>query len=185
MRLIAADTAYVLVDVQERLHPHIHEAEELARSLGILLQGLSVLGIPGIVTQQYTRGLGPSIPALRALLDQARPPVGEVVEKLAFGCCDEPEFMRRLEALGRKTVVLAGIETHVCVLQTAVGLVERGYRPVVVADCVSSRKVRDREVALRRMEAEGALLTTHESLLFELTQVAGTETFKAISRLVK
>jgi nicotinamidase-related amidase len=179
------DSVFVLVDVQERLYPHMHQAEELGRSLSILLRGFALLGVPGIVTQQYTKGLGSTIGPLRAVLDQAGHDPKEVVEKLAFGCCDEPSFVERLDAVGKHVVVLAGIEAHVCVLQTAIGLAERGFRPVVVADCVSSRRQSDRDIALRRMEGEGVLLTSYESLLFELTRVAGTDTFRAVSRLVK
>lgn len=185
MRLVIADSVAVLVDVQERLYPHIHEAPELGRSLAVLLQGLAVLGVPVVVTQQYTKGLGPTIPELQAVLDSSGLGRDGPVEKIAFGCCDEPQFVSRLEALGRRQVIVAGVEAHVCVLQTVLGLLERDYHPVVVADCVSSRRPGDREIALRRMESEGALLTTRESVLFELTRAAGTETFKAISRLVK
>jgi hypothetical protein len=185
MRLQVSSSVAVLVDVQERLFPHMHLAQELGRSLSILLQGFTVLGVPLVVTQQYTKGLGPTIPELRALLEAGGAGREGPVEKISFGCCEEPAFVARLEALGRRQVILAGIESHVCVLQTALGLLERGFHPVVVADCVSSRAPGDREIALRRMEAEGVLLTTRESVLFELTGAAGTETFKAISRLVK
>lgn len=182
MRITTAGCVLALVDVQERLVPVIHDNTGLVERLCLLLRGLKVLEVPIIPTQQYTRGLGPTIaPILEALAPD--PPA--VVEKVAFGCCDEPAFVTRLEALGRKTVLVAGIEAHVCVLQTVIGLAERGYTPVVVADAVSSRRTGDRDTALRRMEREGALLTTTESLLFELTRTAGTDTFRAISKLVK
>ena len=148
----------------------------------MLLEGCRALGLPIIVTQQYTRGLGPTIPELlEALPQDAREPV----EKITFSCCEEPRFMERLEASGRQTVLLCGIEAHVCVAQTAVDLREAGYRPVVVADCVSSRRPLDRDTALERMRQEGVLVTTAESLLFELTRRAGTDLFRTISRLVK
>jgi nicotinamidase-related amidase len=182
MRIEAAESAFVLVDVQERLCPHMANAELLRRRLEVLLKGLTLLNVPIIVTQQYTKGLGPTIPSLQECL----PPDSRIpVEKLAFGCCDEAAFRERLGALGRHQVILAGIEAHVCVLQTVLGLRERSYGPVVVADAVSSRGELDRELALRRMEHEGAIITTTESLLFELTRAAGTDTFRAISRLVK
>jgi len=182
--LDTAASIVVLVDVQERLFPHMHEAEELGRRLSILLQGAAILGVPVLVTQQYTKGLGSTIePLLRILAAQGVEPAP--IEKIAFGCCDEPAFVSRVEEAGRKLVVLAGIEAHVCVLQTVTGLLELGYEPMVVADCVSSRRAGDRDIALRRMEAEGAMLTSSESALFELTRVAGTDTFRAISKLVK
>jgi nicotinamidase-related amidase len=184
MRLDTASSIVVLVDVQERLFPHMPEAEELGRRLSILLQGAAILGLPVLVTQQYTKGLGSTIePLLRVL--GARGGAPAPLEKIAFGCCDEPAFVSRIEEAGRKRVILAGIEAHVCVLQTVTGLLELGYDPVVVVDCVSSRRAGDRDVALRRMEKEGATLTTSESALFELTRLAGTDTFRAISRLVK
>ena len=182
MRLDAAECVLAVVDVQERLYPHMHEAEALLQRLDVLVRGLEIVGVPVIVTQQYTKGLGPTIAPLRACLG---PAADDPVEKLAFGCCDEPTFRQRLQAAGRRMVVVAGIEAHVCVLQTVLGLREGGWTPVLVADAVSSRRATDRDVAIRRMELEGALVTTTESLLFELLRVAGTETFRAVSRLVK
>ncbi len=180
MRIAASEAILVLVDVQERLFPHMAEREMLERTLPILLAGLRVLEVPLLVTQQYTRGLGPTIP----LLQEAVGPQ-EIIEKIAFSCCDEERFAARLAAAGRRQVILAGIEAHVCVLQTAVDLAALGYRPVVAADCVSSRRTQDKEVALERMRSEGATVTTSESLLFELCRYAGSDTFRAISRLVK
>jgi nicotinamidase-related amidase len=107
------------------------------------------------------------------------------IEKTAFSCWDEPRFPPALEALGRPCVLLAGIETHVCILQTAVDLKQAGFLPVVVEDCTSSRRERDRRIAVQRLQTEGILVSTCESILFELTREAGTELFKGISRLVK
>jgi nicotinamidase-related amidase len=182
MRITVPGCVCVLVDMQERLYPHIHEAEALASSVRVLLEGLVILGVPIIATQQYTKGLGPTIGPIREVLP---PESQQPVEKLAFGCCDEPAFLTRLRSMGRWQVVLAGIETHVCILQTALGLVERGYECLVVADGTGSREPFDRNVALGRLQAEGARLTTVESVLFELTRYAATGTFRAVSRLVK
>jgi nicotinamidase-related amidase len=110
---------------------------------------------------------------------------GEIIEKMAFSCCDESAFMRAIDAEGRRFIILAGIESHVCMLQTTMDLVAKGYQPVIPADTTSSRFAEEKEVALRRIEKEGAIVTTSESLLFELTRVTGTPRFKEISRLVK
>ncbi len=180
MRVLKDKTAGLIIDMQERLYPHMHEHEALARNTGILVEGLRLLGVPVLVTQQYTRGLGPTIPGLS---DQV---LGyPMIEKTAFSCCDEPEFIRALSETHRHFVVMAGIESHVCVLQTSIDLLERGYQPVLVEDCVSSRRAGDKSTAVRRMRKEGAIVTTYESILFELCRFSGTDEFKSISKLVK
>jgi nicotinamidase-related amidase len=108
-----------------------------------------------------------------------------VIEKTAFSCCDEPAFTSALAALHKQFVLIAGIESHVCVLQTVIDLLERGYQPVLVEDCVSSRKEGDKDISVHRMLKEGALVTTYESILFELCRFSGTDAFRAISKLVK
>ena len=180
MRINKEEALFLLIDIQERLYPVMHNREELLQKSRILLQGMDVLGVPGIVTEQYPRGLGSTLEELKELL-----PAGDTIEKLSFSCCGEPSFFLELERSGRKRILVFGIEAHVCVLQTVTDLTEAGFTPVVVSDCISSRKEEDKLIALDRMKAEGALLTTVESILFELAGVAGTEEFKAISRLVK
>jgi isochorismate hydrolase len=170
----------LIIDIQERLFPFIDDHERLARNTAILIEGLKILNVPLLVTEQYTKGLGPMIEPLQKVLHHITP-----IEKIAFSCCDEPAFMEALNAHYRKFVIMAGIETHVCVLQTAVDLLTLGFTPVVVEDCVSSRKAGDRQAALARMRMEGAILTTVESILFELTRVSRSDEFKAISTLVK
>ncbi len=179
MRLLKDRSAAVIVDVQEKLFPHIHEHDSMRDAQLILIEGLQHLGIPIRMTEQYKKGLGETLPSLREKLGM------EGFEKIAFSCCDDETFAGELEELDRQIIILAGIETHVCVLQTAIDLLEKGYQPVVVADCVSSRKPGDKQVALRRMRQEGVVITTYESLLFELCRYAGNDTFKAISKLVK
>lgn len=180
MRLPAEQTAAVLIDVQERLLPHMKNHQQLLARLVRLVRGLRLLEIPLLVTEQYPRGLGVTVPELRAVL-----PGEEILEKISFSCCEAPEFMTRLGALGRKYLVLAGIEAHVCVLQTVLDLSAAGFTPVVAVDCVSSRQAEDRRIALERIRAEGGILTTSESLLFELCRRADSPVFREISRLVK
>lgn len=181
MRVIRDNTVAAIVDVQERLHPHMFEADRQLARTRTLIAGLQALEVPLVVTEQYPKGLGPTVPAVSEALGDSFSPI----VKSAFSCCDEPGFSDRLAAIGRPTVLLAGIETHVCVLQTTLDLLEQDYQPVVVLDATSSRSPRDAEVAARRIEREGGRITTVESVLFELTRVSGSATFKEISRLVK
>lgn len=180
MRLLRDQTICVVVDIQEKLFPHMHEGEKLERNVIKLIHGLNFLGIPILLTQQYTKGLGPTVPALTALAG-----IRDPIEKQSFSCCDEPVFMAKLNASGKTNVILCGIETHVCILQTAIDMVSQGFKAVVVEDCVSSRHLQDKETALKRLQGEGIILTGVESLLFELLRTSGTEEFKAISKLIR
>ncbi len=180
MRIELNQSAGLVIDIQEKLFPHMAQNEELLRRTSILLEGLRVLNIPLIVTEQYPKGLGPTIQPLTGLLKDE-----QVHEKISFSCCGDPAVMDQIQALDRDILIICGIEAHVCVLQTVVDLLEQGYRPVVVEDCISSRNPADLRVAVERMRSEGAIISTSESILFELARVAGTEQFKAISRLVK
>jgi nicotinamidase-related amidase len=185
MRVIRDNTAAIIIDVQEKLLPHMDQHEQTLQKLVTLVRGLGILAVPAILTEQYPQGLGPTVPPLREAFGEQPHQPSEPLIKAAFSCCDDAPFMERLAGLDRPVVIVAGIEAHVCVLQTTVDLLDRDYTPVVVMDAVSSRSARDREIAARRLEREGARLTTVESVLFELTRVSGTEEFKAISRLIK
>ena len=181
MRIKKENAAAIVIDIQEKLFPFIHEHELLERNTAKLIEGLKALGIEIIVTEQYSKGLGPTIPGIEKVLVDAYKPI----EKMTFSCCGTEEFIRAMESAGKKNIIVCGIESHVCVLQTVVDLIERGFKPVVVEDCVSSRNVNDKKIAIERMRAEGAIITTYESILFELCEVSGTEQFKAISKIVK
>jgi nicotinamidase-related amidase len=180
MRVLRNSTAAVIIDIQERLVVHMHESDDLVINTVKLIEGLKVLQIPIILNQQYTKGLGETVKPVQLALENP-----EHIEKLTFSCCDEPEFITRLTNTDKKFVIVAGIETHVCVLQTVVDLIAAGFVPVVVEDCVSSRKINDKKIALKRMQNEGAIITTVESILFELLRNVKDDAFKAISKLVK
>jgi nicotinamidase-related amidase len=182
MRFAVGGCVAVIVDVQERLLPHIDNHQGLEQNLVTLIRGLRALQVPLLATQQYPKGLGPTLPSIVSALDEE---AGQLVDKITFSCCDEPDFMERFVASGRHLALLAGIEAHVCVQQTVLDLLAAGYECCVVADCVGSRRPQDRDVALQRVAREGARVATLESLLFELCRTAGTDTFKSISRLVK
>ena len=183
MRISSENTQAIIVDVQERLFPHIHEHEALSARLQILIRGLYELRLPIVLTEQYRKGLGATIEPITEVLEAAG--AFQAFEKMAFSCCDDPAIGEHLSTSGASFVVLAGIEAHICLLQTAIDLLAGGHTPVVVADATGSRRPYDREVALERMRASGAIVTTVESLLFELCRFAGTDTFRAISKLVK
>lgn len=180
MRIIKEQSSGLIIDVQEKLYPHIYKHDIISRNTAILIRGLKILDIPVILTQQYTAGLGETIPAIKEAMSEYTP-----IEKNSFSCCDEPAFMESLNRLGKKNVIIAGIEAHVCVLQTTLDLIENNFIPVVIENCISSRKNRDKKTAVERMRQEGAVISTYESILFELTRFAGTSQFKEISRLVK
>jgi len=180
MRFTPEKTIAICVDYQEKLMPSIHEGEEVLKRAEILVKGLKTLGVPIIVTQQYTRGLGPTVEPVHSALGDYTP-----FEKLTFGSYDDPTVKEAIDNSGRTQVLVFGTETHICVLQTALGLLESGYQVMVVDDCCSSRRASDKESGLRRAMIGGALLSCSESVLFELTHAAGSETFKAISKLVK
>ncbi len=180
MRIKAEDCVFVQVDIQERLFPHIDNNEELEKNLIILIQGLKLHEIPIIVNEQYKKGIGETIASLRELTDDY-----PHFEKTTFSCCGNEDGLAAIKATGKKTVILAGIETHVCVLQTALDLLEEGLQPVLVTDCVNSRKQKDKDMAIQRLIQAGVIPTTYESLLFELTVNAKNPVFKEISKLVK
>ena len=180
MRILKEETLAVIVDVQERLFPHIADNENLAKNLKTLIQGLQVLEIPLKVTEQYRKGLGETIADIRPLLEGVWSG-----EKTPFSCCDDEAFMNEIKKEGRKFIVLAGIESHICVLQTAIDLKALGYIPVVIEDCVGSRNQENKRIAVKRMLQEGIIVTSTESILFELCRYSGNDTFKAISKLVK
>jgi nicotinamidase-related amidase len=180
MRILLEDTAAVCVDMQEKFTGIIHKFDKIIKNSKILIDGLNILEVPIIVTEQYPKGLGNTIPEIKEHLEEYNP-----IEKLAFSCCGSDEFCETLKKTDKKNVIVFGIETHVCVLQTVLDLIEMNYQPVLIEDCVSSRKKSDRKTALNRMRQEGTIISSYESILFELSRVAGTEKFKQISKLVK
>jgi len=170
----------VVIDVQERLLPAIHNAARVRHRVSIAARAARVLGLPVIATEQYPKGLGRTAPALVEALGEQEP-----IEKISFSCCGVDAFDRALAAGGSTTVLIAGIETHVCVLQTCLDLLDRGLAPVLLADCAGSRHEHDHRLAIERLRHAGVVVSTLESALFELVGRAGTDEFKQISGLVK
>lgn len=180
MRILQKETAAVVIDIQEKLLPHIYDGENILSNCLKLIEGLQILSVPVIITQQYSKGLGSTVPSIIHKIPEFR-----YIEKISFSCYEEPSFKEQVSSLGRPCIILCGIESHVCVLQTCLDLLDAGFIPVVVEDCVSSRKPADKRIAIERMRQEGVRISTLESLLFELTRRAGNETFKSISGIVK
>ena len=163
--------------------PVIHERLEVERNIERLIRGAHVLGVPTIVTEQYVKGLGATVEPLRVALEETsgyRP-----VEKDCFSAHGCAPFTAQLAALNRRQVLIAGVETHVCVYQTVGDLLGAGWNVWIAADAVSSRTARNRDIALQRLVAEGAKLSSTEMALFEMLVTAGTEEFRAVSKLVK
>lgn len=181
MRILAEDTLALVVDFQERLMPVIKDNNELLHNTEILIKGLKALKIPMIVTQQYTKGIGMTVPEIREA-------VGEdfsYYDKLTFSCADDETIMESIKKTGKKNIIICGIEAHICVMQTLVDLIGMGYQVIFVENCIGSRKESDYQAAIRRAVSEGAVMTTYEGILFELTRVSKTDVFKEISKLIK
>lgn len=177
-RFTTAHAALLVVDVQGKLMERIDRRDEVLANIVRAIRGAKLLQIPVFATEQYPKGLGPSLPEIAELVPH-RP------EKTCFHCCAVPEIFERIHALGIRQATLVGIEAHVCVAQTALELLSMGVRVQVLADAVSSRRPFDRDVSLRRLEHAGAVVSTVEAALFEWTESADHPRFKAISALVK
>ena len=179
-RLKREEAILVMIDFQERLMPAMKDYEELEESVCKLVHGIHTLDVPIIVTQQYTKGLGSTVPDIAEALGEFSP-----IEKTDFSAAGELDFLEAINEAGKTTVILCGIETHVCVAQTALILLELGYDVFLVEDAVSSRDKNDKKVAIRRMVQAGARPVTVEAVLFELLGTAKAAEFKEISRIVK
>jgi nicotinamidase-related amidase len=180
LRLTRANAGLVVVDVQERLLPAIFEQQRVIQNTLRLIQGAGVLQVPIFATEQYRRGLGPTVPEVAAAIPGFAP-----MEKLAFSACGAAGFIPALKTRNVSEAILCGIEAHVCVSQTCLDLLEEGFRVFVVADAVSSRTPENYRFGLDRMRAAGAVIVSTEMVLFELLEQAGTEAFKQILSLVK
>ena len=178
MRIEKEKAQLLMIDFQDKLFPHMENQGVLVKKVITLLEGMKTLTIPIIATRQYPKGLGDTIEELGSYFSQ-------YYDKMTFSCCGSEELLGELQKSGRKNVIITGIEAHICVLQTVIDLKTLGFTPIVVTDAIGSRDRRDYEIALKRMEYEGAVLTTVESILFEICRTAGTEEFKMISRLIK
>lgn len=179
--LNAEHAALLMIDIQEKLVPAMNQdlCAPLLQNTALLQQGFAAVACPIMATEQYPQGLGHTVPELNEHIADG------CVAKVTFSCCGEPEFVAALEKSGARQVVVTGMETHVCVLQTVYDLLDRGFVVHLVRDAVASRFVSDYENALALAEQAGAVITTTETALFQLVKVAKGDAFKTISKLVR
>lgn len=172
----------VVIDVQEKLCVAMDEVvlKQLTKNIGIMLESAAEMNIPVLVTEQYVKGLGPTLPELKEKAAAA-----PCYEKMTFSCCGSAEFVDALKATGRTQVIITGMETHVCVLQTVIELREAGFGVHIVKDAVMSRSKQNWQTAIQAMTLAGAIPTCTESAMFQLLKIAGTDEFKKLSKLVK
>jgi nicotinamidase-related amidase len=180
-RLDPASTVLLVVDVQEKLASAMPEdtLATLVKNTGILLDAAKILGVSVLASEQYPKGLGPTLPAIASKLHTAPK------AKMTFDACSDLSIARALSDLAPHAVVVVGMESHVCVFQTARELVKRGFTTHVVADAVASRKEENRRLGLALAERAGAIITPTETVVFDLLGQAGTEAFKQVSKLVR
>ena len=181
MKLIERDRLVaLLIDVQEKLVPAMAQGEVLLNNCEKLLSGLERLNIPLLISEQYPKGLGSTHVNLAKFKSRAT-----VIEKTCFSCMENPDFVQALKNSGKKQVLIFGIETHVCLLQTVFQLLENGYEVFVACEAVSSRSEKNRDLALSRMTQSGAQMVTTESVFFEILRNTSATEFKDISKLVR
>jgi nicotinamidase-related amidase len=174
------DTALIVIDVQGKLARMMHDKDVLFQNLERLIKGAQILGIPILWTEQNPKGLGSTIPEIASLLPKATP-----LPKITFSCCGDDHFIHELEATGCTQFLISGIEAHICVYQTVRDLLSRNFEAEVVVDAVSSRTPANKEIGLEKMRDAGAHMTSTETALYELLEVAQGDRFKEILKIVK
>jgi len=181
-RMEREEAILIIVDVQELLMKQMDQevGKNVIRNICTLIAFAKKMSIPILITEQYPKGLGKTVSKIKKELGSVLP-----IEKVSFSCCGVETFNGQLNQWARKQVILTGIETHVCVLQTANDLLQKGYETHIVADGICSRRKMDWEIGLRWMEKRGAMISTTEIIAFELLKEAGTEEFRELSKLLK
>lgn len=182
MRLAREDSLLLVIDIQRKLAPAIQDHERITARTELLVTAADLFGVAKLVTEHCPQQIGPLVEPLRSRFRE-----DEIFQKTAFSATDHPEFLEKLRATGRRQVVMTGMETHVCVLQAALGLRREGLDVWIVDDAVGSRPAarRDRELALARMTHAGCVVATTETVLFEWTRFATDERFRAVLAMVK
>jgi len=173
-------TALLIVDIQQRINAVMQAGDMVVANTIKLIKACRILNIPIFITEQYPKGLGPTEPVILEALADVQP-----MQKMSFSCCSAEKLLPQLNSLQIKQVIVTGIESHVCVLQTAFDLIANDYQVHIPKEAVSSRKEIDYQTALARMSKAGIIITTVESVLFELLETAGTPEFKEITKLIK
>lgn len=178
--LCTQNSALLVIDIQGRLAHMVHEKEKLFKNIQIMIQGCKVLGVPVIFTEQIPEKLGETVPEIKSLLTGIEP-----VKKTSFSCCGCSELVNKLKELGCNQLLLTGIESHICIYQSAIDLLDLGYEVHVVSDAVSSRTLENKQLALQKIRDHGGEITGTETALYELLKVAEGDKFKQILKLIK
>tara|TARA_Y100001968_G_scaffold324209_1_gene363104 strand:+ start:407 stop:979 length:573 start_codon:yes stop_codon:yes gene_type:complete len=173
------NTILLIIDVQEKLIPVINNKERLIFNIQKLIKASNILGLDIIYSEQNPERLGTTLTSIKEKENN------NVFSKMAFSCCNCKNLMNFIKSEGKKNVLICGVETHVCVQQTCIDLIREGYIPHIVIDAISSRKLVDHEISIRKLELSGTILTTTETAIFELCQTAERIEFKPISKLIK
>jgi len=179
--LQAERSVLLVIDIQEKLAKAMDPAvlADGVRNTGILMDAAAELAFPAVATEQYVKGLGPTVAELHARF------TAPAWEKMAFSCCGDPAFTAHLESLGRRQVIVAGMESHVCVLQTVVDLIDAGYIVHLVQDAVMSRTKSNWRMGLEAARDAGAVITSTEAVVFQLLRISGTDSFRRLSKQIK
>jgi len=179
MLIRAEESTLVVIDMQERLVPAMEAPERTIRNTRKLLASAHEVGVPVIMTEQYPAGLGRTVPEL------TETPGATILEKMHFSCMEDETFAETINALGRKQVILAGMEAHICVVQTCASMIEQGYEVFVVSDATASRTLESEQACIARLSVGGAGIVTTEMVVFEWLGKAGTPAFKKLLPLIK
>ncbi len=174
------DSLLVIIDVQDKLAKVMKRRQSVISNISHLIEMSKLLSIPIVLTEQYPKGLGITVEEIISSLPEYKP-----IEKMSFNCCDDENFINVVKGYGKRKVILTGMETHICVLQTAIGLMEKGYHVHVISDAVCSRSEDNWKVGLEFMRDAGAVITCTETVLFQNLKTAGTEEFKTIIKKIK
>lgn len=170
----------VVIDIQDKLAPAMQSPAKVIRNTALLMRAADRMGVPILMTEQYPKGLGRTVPQLQGIAPQA-----QVFEKIHFSCMNEELFQQAFEATGRRQVVITGMEAHICVMQTGVDLMDKGYEIFVVTDATASRTLESEQACLDRLGAAGAGIVTTEMVIYEWLGRAGTEAFKEMLPFIK
>lgn len=181
MQLLGSEnTGLIIVDVQERLMPAVGEKERVIDNIIKLLRLSTLFSLPVILTEHYLKAFGPTLSEIIELL-----PSYEPIQKIHFNCCEVDAFNERLDSAGLKNIILTGVESHICIFQTCIPLLEKGYRVHVPQDAVDSRTGENRRVGLRLMEKAGAFITSTETVIYQILEKGGTREFKEMLKWIK
>lgn len=178
--LTKEDTVLVVVDVQEKLLPYVADKDEVTKNLQMLIKFSYIMGMPLVLTEHYPKGLGRTVPEIKEVLKEYKP-----IEKVIFSCFGSEEFKLRLKELGAKTLMLMGIESHICIEQTALDAINSGYKVHVISDAIASRTLRNLEIGIEKMRQFGAVISSTEMAMYEIMERADTKEFKETLSLVK